>query len=97
MTEDEWFADDCGSIERAQMSQATGRYFAVSDFRRLVTDLMHFSAKVPNVTVERRMKLASLVAARHACSVPPTWSAIIAKAHGLVAARTPALRTRMVP
>ena len=75
------------------MSEAVGRSFAVSYFRRLVTDLMHFSAKVPCVTLERRMNLAPLVAARHACSPPPTWSAIFTKAYALVAARTPMLRT----
>src|SRR6476620_9778117 len=75
------------------MSQATGRYLPVSYFRRLVTDLMHFSAAVPSVTIERRMDLARLVAARHACTPPLSWSAIFTKAFALVAARTPLLRT----
>jgi hypothetical protein len=75
------------------MSRATGRYIPVSYFRRLVTDLMHFSAKVPSVTIERRMGLGRLVAARRACAPSPTWSAIITKAFALVAARTPQLRT----
>ena len=75
------------------MSRATGRYIPISYFRRLVTDLMHFSAKVPSVTIERRMGLARLVAARQACAPAPTWSAIITKAYALVAARTPLLRT----
>jgi hypothetical protein len=75
------------------MSRATGRYIPVSYFRRLVTDLMHFSARVPSVTIERRMGLARLVAARQACTPTPTWSAIFTKAYALVAARTPPLRT----
>lgn len=75
------------------MSQPVGRYYSVSYFRRLVTDLMYFSAKVPSVTIERHMDLARLVAARRACTPPPTWSAIFAKAYALVAARTPVLRT----
>lgn len=75
------------------MSQATGRYIAVSYFRRLVTDLMYFSAKVPSVTLERHMELAPLVAARQACTPAPTWSAIFVKAFALVAARSPLLRT----
>jgi hypothetical protein len=75
------------------MSPPTGRYIPVSYFRRLVTDLMHFSAAVPSVTIERHMDLARLVAARQACSPPPTWSAIFTKAFALVAARTPLLRT----
>ena len=75
------------------MSGATGRYIPVSYFRRLVTDLMHFSAKVPSATIERHMDLAGLVAARQACAPPPTWSAIFTKAYAVVAARTPVLRT----
>ncbi len=75
------------------MSQPSGRYFPVSYFRRLVADLMHFSAKVPSVTIERRMALGPLVAARKAAAPPPTWSAIFARAYALVAARTPLLRT----
>jgi hypothetical protein len=74
------------------MSQA-GRYFSVSRFRRLVVDLMHFCTKVPAVTVERRMELGQLVAARQACIPQPTWSAIFTKAFAVVAARTPVLRT----
>jgi hypothetical protein len=75
------------------MSSKTGRYFAVSHFRRLVVDLMHFSAQVPSVTIERRMDLAPLIAARQACNPSPTWSAIFTKAYAQVAARIPALRT----
>ncbi len=72
---------------------ATGKYIPVSYFRRLVTDLMHFSARVPSVTIERRMNLAGLVAARQACAPSPSWSAILTKAYAVVAARTPPLRT----
>jgi hypothetical protein len=75
------------------MSQPTGTYHSVSYFRRLVTDLMQFAATVPSVTIERRMDLSRLVAARQACTPSPTWSAIFMKAYALVAARTPALRT----
>src|SRR5690348_8549223 len=71
----------------------SGRYTSVSHFRRLVTDLMHFSMKVPSVTVERHLELGRLVAARRASTPTPTWSAIFTKAYALVAAHTPALRT----
>jgi hypothetical protein len=74
-------------------SGTTGKYVPVSYFRRLVADLMHFSAKVPSATVERPMKLATLVAARRACLPPPTWSALFTRAYAIVAARTPLLRT----
>lgn len=75
------------------MSQPAGKYYRVSRFRRLVIDLMHFSAKVPSVTIERRMDLAALSAARQECTPSPTWSAIFTKAFAIVAARTAALRT----
>jgi hypothetical protein len=77
----------------AGKSGASGKYVPISYFRRLVADLMHFSAKVPCATIERHMDLAVLVAARRACTPPPTWSAIITRAYALVAARTPLLRT----
>ena len=75
------------------MPLPVGRYIAVSRFRRLVIDLMHFSAKVPGVTLERRIELAPLIAARQACPKSPTWSAILTKAFAVVAARNPVLRT----
>ena len=75
------------------LGNSPGKYHSVSYFRRLVTDLMYFSAKVPCVTIERRMCLAPLIEARQACARPPSWSAIFTKAYALVAARTPRLRT----
>jgi hypothetical protein len=74
------------------MTRPVGRNIAISPFRRLVIDLMHFSQKVPSVTVDRRMKLAKLVAARQACMTRPTWYTLLTKAYAIVAARTPELR-----
>ena len=75
------------------MFESSGKCVPVSDFRRLVIDLMHFSAAVPSVTVDRRMDLTRLIAARRACTPAPTWSSIFTKAYAVVAARTPLLRT----
>src|SRR5262245_10680019 len=75
-----------------KMTRPVGRNIAISPFRRLVIDLMHFSQKVPSVTVERRMKLARLVDARQACMTRPTWYTLFTKAYAIVAARTPELR-----
>jgi hypothetical protein len=72
---------------------SSGKHVPVSPFRRLVIDLMHFTAQVPSATVERRMGLGRLVAARKGCTPPPAWSAIFTRAYALVAARTPLLRT----
>jgi len=80
-------------LEGAEMFQPTGKYYRVSRFRRLVIDLMHYSATVPSVTIERRMDLGALSAARQECTPSPTWSAIFIKAYAVVAARTSVLRT----
>lgn len=54
---------------------------------------MHFSTQVPTVTIERRMPLGPLAEARKAKEPTPTWSALFARALGLVSAREPLLRT----
>jgi hypothetical protein len=72
--------------------KAAGRNLRLTPFRRLVTDLMHFSAKVPSVTIDRRMDLGRLVLARQACLPRPSWCAVFTKAYALVAQRTPELR-----
>jgi hypothetical protein len=74
------------------MAKAAGRSIPLSPFRRLVTDLMCFSQRVPAVTVERRMDLAPLVAARQRCPLRPPWSVLFAKAFALVARSHPELR-----
>jgi len=73
--------------------QIRGKHRSMSYFRRLVTDLMYFAKSVPSVTIERRMNLAELMAARKVCRPAPSWSSIFVKALAIVAARTPALRT----
>ena len=78
------------------MSKPAGRNIPLSPFRRLVIDLMHFSRKVPSVTIDRRMNLAPLVAARQACQPRPSWSVLFTKAFGVVAQRHPELRRSYV-
>jgi hypothetical protein len=74
------------------MAKAAGRSYPLSPFRRLVTDLMNCRRQVPTATVERRMDLAALVAARHGCTPRPSWAAVFAKAVALVARSHPELR-----
>jgi hypothetical protein len=74
------------------MTKAVGRSIPVSPYRRLVTDLMHFSQHVPSVAAERRMDLRPLIAARAACEPRPSWCAIFAKAYGMVGRDYPQLR-----
>ncbi|MCI0379751.1 MAG: hypothetical protein L0215_19275 [Gemmataceae bacterium] len=75
------------------MSKTVGRSYALSPFRRMVVELMHFCSKVPGCSVDRRLHLGELLAARNACFAKPSWYAIFAKAYGIVARDTPILRT----
>ena len=74
------------------MQSPRGRSIPLSPFRRMVVDLLHFGCKAPCVSVERRMDLSRLVAARLACSPRPSWTALFAKAYAIVARDVPQLR-----
>ena len=69
-----------------------GRVVPLSRQRRLICDLMHFSAGVPTVPVQRTMNLAGLIEARRRCQERPPWTAIFAKAFALAAIDFPPLR-----
>jgi hypothetical protein len=73
-----------------------GRAVPLSRPRRLVGDLMHLSIGVPRVTVQRRMNLAPLVAARRALDDRPPWTAIFVKGYALLAQETPEFRRAYV-
>jgi hypothetical protein len=73
-----------------------GRAVPLSRPRRLVGDLMHFSIGVPRVTVQRRMDLTPLVAARRSLAGRPPWTAIFVKGYALLAQETPELRRAYV-
>jgi len=79
------------------MSKERGKSYALSPFRRLVVDLMHFSQHVPAVAIERRMNLAAIAAARQYCSPRPAWTTVFAKAFGLVSRTYPELRRAYMP
>jgi hypothetical protein len=71
----------------------SGQSRRLSLTRRLVADYMHISRNLPRATMERRMAMRPLVAARAASGVRPSWYAILAKAFATVAARHPVLRS----
>lgn len=60
--------------------------------RRFVADLMHVSRRVPSVPMQRRMRLAEVVAARATWASRPSWCAIFMKAYALCSAERPELR-----
>jgi hypothetical protein len=74
------------------MAKAKGRYYPISPFRRMVTDLMHFSKQVPSVAADRRMDLRPLIAARQASSPRPGWCVLFTKAYAMLARDYPELR-----
>src|SRR3954451_22781163 len=61
--------------------------------RRLITDLMHASIRVPFVTLSRRLNVHQLSEARATSAQPVGWAAIFVKAFSLVAKDQPTLRT----
>jgi hypothetical protein len=73
-----------------------GRAIRLSKPRRMVIDLLYFAKQLPTVPVQRRMALASVVAARAACRNRPQWTAIFAKAYALTAREFPELRRAYV-
>jgi hypothetical protein len=64
--------------------------------RRLVSDLMHASIRVPFVSLARPLNIRGLVEARAQALQPPGWAAIFVKAFALVAKSEPVLRTLYV-
>ncbi len=73
-----------------------GRAIRLSKPRRMVIDLLYFAKELPTVPVQRRMALASVVAARAACRNRPQWTAIFTKAYALTAREFPELRRAYV-
>jgi hypothetical protein len=78
------------------MSELSGIALPLTLPRRLIADLMHFSQKVPLVSIERPLHLASVATARQAARPRPGWCALFTKAYALVAARRPELRRAYV-
>jgi hypothetical protein len=74
------------------MGEKVGRSLPLSLPRRFVGDILHFAQKVPTVPVQRRMNIASLVAARQQVFPRPSWCALFTKAYAMVAAARPELR-----
>jgi len=74
-----------------------GRSIPLSLPRRFIGDLVHFAQQVPSHTMERRMRLRALAAAREAAFPRPGWAAIFLKAYALLAARRPELRQIYLP
>lgn len=79
------------------MPTIPGRTVPLSPLRRVVCDWLHFSQQTPLVALERRMRLAAVVAARQAASPRPGWFALFVKAFALAAVKYPELRRSYIP
>jgi pyruvate/2-oxoglutarate dehydrogenase complex dihydrolipoamide acyltransferase (E2) component len=78
------------------MSKLRGRSIAISPYRSVVTDLMHFSRQIPAVTAERRLDLHRLVEARAAAPRRPRWTVLFSKAYAMLGRDYPDLRRAYV-
>lgn len=79
------------------MENPPGRVLPLSLGRRLVGDLLHYAKKVPSLPLARDCWIDPLIRARAGMPNPPTWTALMMKAYGIVAARLPELRRAYVP
>ena len=57
---------------------------------------MWFSISVPRVTVQRRMNISALLAARRSLQARPSWTTIFLKGYALLSRETPELRRAYV-
>src|ERR1019366_6224595 len=74
------------------MDGSGDRYVSLSPARRLVGDFLAAGQSLCLLPVQKRMRLAELVAARAAANPRPSWCALFVKALSAVAARRPELR-----
>ncbi len=74
------------------MAKITGRRVKLSLPRRWMVDIMHLSRGMPYFVVDRRLNLATVIAARASLADPPSWPAMFLKAYSIVAAQRPELR-----
>jgi hypothetical protein len=68
-----------------------------SHHRRTILDLLHFSRKVPLQPLTRVCHLADVAALRARTLPRISWTALLMKAHGLVAQTVPVLRQAFLP
>jgi hypothetical protein len=74
------------------MVQPSGQWLPLSLPRRFIGDLISIAGNLPNRTMEGRIDLSRVIAARQSAWPRPGWCAIFVKAYGIVAARRPQLR-----
>jgi len=74
-----------------------GFRIGLSAGRKIVMEQVHHARKVPSLPLARSMNIAEVVAARQACAVRPSWTAIFMRAYGLAGINCPELRRAYIP
>ncbi len=69
-----------------------GRWLPLDASRRLVLDVLHYSAAVPCFPVEKLLSLEHVAQLRSAAATRVSWTTVFAKAYARVACELPALR-----
>jgi hypothetical protein len=77
--------------------QERPKHLRFSHHRRTILDLLHFARKVPLQPLTRVCQLADVAALRATTSPRISWTALLMKAHGLVARAVPELRQAFLP
>ncbi len=74
------------------MTTSQGKWIPIDASRRLVLDVLHYSASVPCFPVEKWFCLEEVTRLRQQAATRISWTVLFAKAYGRVAAELPALR-----
>ena len=74
-----------------------GRNFRLPRSRRLVTDTLFFSARIPGQPLTRNCNIARVAAARKSGAARISWASIFIRAYGLLSAENAPLRQTYIP
>src|SRR5262245_49705127 len=77
----------------AGMAQPIGVYRTVSPARRYLCELYRLAARVPLASIQRRLHLSGIAAARGRALPRPSWTALHLKAFAIVSSWFTLLRT----
>lgn len=78
-------------------STPQGRSFRLPRSRRLVTDTLFFSARVPGQPLTRYCNISRVVELRKTAAVRVSWATIFLKAYGVLSAENAPLRQTYIP
>jgi hypothetical protein len=68
----------------------------LSPARKMVLEWMHHARRIPSLPLARELDLGPLPVVRRGAAAPPSWTALFAKAYGLVSRDHPGLRRALI-